>query len=185
MRKLLASTLALTLSLSMALPVAAASNNGTNPTSISVTGTYQPASGGNEVISADISWDDMSFTYDAGDKGSWNQATHTYENPVAPSWKNEQKTITIKNHSNTKITASFAFTSTIDGMNGTFTETSVTLDSADADAYRTNIEGTNTLNAPESSTKFSIASTSPAISKETTIGTISVTIQKTVPSNAE
>lgn len=85
----------------------------------------------------------------------------------------------MKNHSNTGVVASLSFDSAIDGMKGVFSNEYLTLVSADDDAYRANEEGSeNTLKAPTKTVKFSIDTTSPAISEDKVLGDISITIKK-------
>lgn len=143
---------------------------------IEICGYYTPATGGADKISVDIAWDNMEFTYDAGNKGTWNSETHTYDNVKAAGWKDEQKAITITNHSNTGVAASFTFAGT-NGVTGTFTDNVLYLDSADADAYRT-MGQDGTYPAPNETTRFSIDSTSPAIAEASELGVITVKIQK-------
>jgi len=68
---------------------------------ITVTGTYNADSGTPaDVISLDISWGSMAFTYTAGTQ-EWDPATHTYKE-TAGTWNCDEgaNKITLTNHSN-------------------------------------------------------------------------------------
>ena len=173
MKKILTGILALALAASMAVPAFAdntATNDGTKGTDITVNGTYQAAETTADVISVDIAWDNMDFTYTAPSKGTWNAGTHEYENATEGGWAATSGTdpkITVTNHSNTPIEASFAFATAVDGLNGSFTKNALVLDSA---------EGTEPSNAPKDETAFSVSGS--AIDADKILGTITVTVKK-------
>lgn len=170
MKKILTGILALALAASMAVPAFAgeAKSDGTTGTDITVNGTYQAAETPADVVSVDIAWDNMDFTYTAGSKGTWNASTHQYDNPTEGGWAATSGTdpkITVTNHSNVPVNASFAFTTAVDGLNGSFTKTALVLDSA---------EGTELSNAPTGETAFSVSGS--AIDADKSLGTITVTV---------
>ena len=172
MKKLLTSILALTLVSSMSITAFAATNDGTADTNIDVNGKYQAGTPTAEVISVDIAWDAMDFTYTAPSKGTWNTATHQYENAVAGGWAATSGTdpkITLTNHSNIGVKANFDFTSEVDGLNGSFTNDTLTLATA---------EGTELIDAPKGETFFSVSGS--AIDKDEALGTITVTVANAV-----
>ena len=147
-----------------------ATNDGTAGTDITVNGQYQAGAEAAEVISVDIAWDAMDFTYTAPSRGTWNAGTHEYENATTGGWAATNGTnpkITVTNHSNAEITAGFAFNGTVDGLNGSFTKTAVVLRSA---------EGTEVANAPKGETAFSVSGS--AIDENKNLGTITVTVGK-------
>jgi hypothetical protein len=89
MKKLLAIVLTLALALCLAVPAFAAESsiNADNGTaSVKVNGTYTAGSSAAEVISVDVSWGSMSFTYHDTVEGSWNDETHNFDNAVAAYW---------------------------------------------------------------------------------------------------
>ena len=148
--------------------------NGGGETSVPVNGIFTPAQAPSEVISADIVWDEMSFTYTAPSKGTWNPKTHAYENPVAGGWTwdnaTEEKTepvITVTNHSNTEIKAVLAFSTDIDGLNGTFSKDILVLATA---------ENTEFDNAPKDEVTFTVGGS--AIDASKSLGTVTVTVAK-------
>ena len=152
-----------------------ATNDGTGGTIITITGIYQDGVPSGDVISVDILWDEMDFTYTAPSQGTWNVTNHKYENATAGGWAATNGTdpkITVKNHSNTAVKANFAFTTGIVGLNGSFTERTLTLATA---------EGTEVTNPPKAETSFSVSGT--AIDKDDTLGTITVTVGKFDPAH--
>ncbi len=158
--------------------------NGENDSSINVSGTYTSSTTPDTLISVDIAWDEMKFTYSQGSLGTWDPGSHDYINPGQGSWTSDTATITITNHSNTDIRADFTFEMddallTEEGLsiNGTFSKTTLVIDSADNDKYRAQA-GSTTVSAPSDSTEFGIRSDSDAISGEKKLGTVSVAISK-------
>ena len=124
------------------------------------------------IISVDITWDAMEFTYTVR-KGAWNPNTHKYEAPTAEGWAATNGTnpkITVTNHSNTSIKASFAFNGSVEGLNGKFTKDSLVLATA---------ENTERANAPKDETAFSVDGT--GIDADKDLGTVTVTVAKFVP----
>lgn len=141
-----------------------------NPTKIIVKGVYQAGESPADIVSVDIVWDDMNFTYTAPSKGTWNPENHQYEGGSNGSWAATNGTdpkITLTNHSNVDVKASFAFNSDVQNLNGCFTKDALVLNSA---------EGTELANAPKSETTFSVSGS--AIDANKTLGTITVTVAK-------
>ena len=171
MKKFFASAFAFALAISISVTSFAANtdtNDGTKGTDIAVNGTYQAAEAPADVISVDIVWDAMDFTYTAPSKGTWNASTHEYENATEGGWAATSGTdpkITVTNHSNVPVNANFAFATAVDGLNGSFTKAALVLDSA---------EGTELSNAPKDETAFSVSGS--AIDADKSLGTITVTV---------
>lgn len=147
----------------MSFQTFAVTNDGTAGTEIEVNGTFIAADDPSVVVSADVTWDELSFTYQDGAK-HWDAEKHV---DVADegAWETTKKNITVTNHSNTSIKASFDFSSDVDGLNGSFDKTEFDLASA---------ENTTTENAPTDTTAFGISG--GAITKDQKIGTITVKI---------
>ena len=173
MKKIFTGILSIALAASMSVPAFAANtatNNGTAGTDITITGIYQAGSASAEVISVDLLWENMDFTYTAPSKGTWNPESHSYDGATAGGWAATNGTdpkISVTNHSNTEIKADFAFTSGIEGLNGSFTKDSIILNTA---------VGTERDNAPKDETAFSVDGT--AIDADKALGTITVTVAK-------
>ena len=86
--------------------------------------------------SVDVTWGAMEFTYTVSGTKVWDPETHTYTTSTQPTWTASGNTITVANHSNTDITASFAF-SALTAYNtviGSFSSTSLTLPTAEGKA---------------------------------------------------
>lgn len=190
MKKFLASLLALAMAVSMSVTAFAATELETSPAdgksegsySIAVTGKYVAGSNAKETISVDIAWEKMEFTYTAG-SSSYSPDTHK-TTTTAGSWNADKKAITVTNHSNVYITAGFTFTQ----GNGV-TTTGSFYDSAEAttalaadkqnftlaSAEDKTTEGQN-YTVPSSKIYFGVSG--DAISEDTTLGTITVKIEK-------
>ena len=86
--------------------------------------------------SVDVTWGAMEFTYTVSGTKTWNPETHTYTANTQPAWTASGNTITVTNHSNTDITASFAFSAltAYNTVTGSFSSTSLTLPTAEGKA---------------------------------------------------
>lgn len=186
MKKTLALLLTLAMVLSLAIVPAAAATTTNNITTIGgtathdVTATYRTSSsgstGGGTVYSVDITWGDMAFTYTAGSAGTWNPSTHSVTGGTggtggawAPDTPDGNK-ITVTNHSNAGITATLTYTAetAFSGITGTFSNTSLSLATA---------EGTTVANAPSGYTTLSLAGALASSTADSSkIGTITVTL---------
>ena len=176
MKKLLSVILALVMALSLSVTAFAATNDGTQDTEITVNGTYTPGTTADEIISADIAWDAMDFTYTGASQGTWNPVTHAYEGAIEGGWSNNTPAITVTNHSNVAVNATLGFTANVTGVVGTFTEASGTEN--DNILNLATAEGTEVANAPTATANFGISGA--AIDADKTLGTITVTIAKNV-----
>lgn len=181
MRKLLTSFLTLALAFSINTAAFATNadtnmitNDGSEDTSITVNATYRDSS--TDVISVDIAWDRMDFTYTA--EGLWDPETHSVSSSGTGTWSwngaadgNSTPTITVTNHSNTGVKAQFEFTPAVSGLVGSFTgltDGALTLATA---------EKTTPANAPSKSTSFSISGSGISENKSS-LGTITVNVSK-------
>lgn len=150
-------------------------NNGTKAPTIDVEGTYIPGKAADEQISVDISWTSLRFTYTAGDE-RYDTQTHKTTSGDG-SWSTDKATITVTNHSNTVIDASFAFSPSDNSVNGSFTKDKITVESADDEQYQTpGADGK--YPAPSQSTQFGINANSAPILEEQKLGTITVQLKK-------
>lgn len=174
MKKLLSVLLALTLVLSMSMTAFAADTSpktgvGANGSAeISVSGTYVAGSSTTEVISVDISWGAMAFTYTGASDGTWNPSDHTYSGSSEAGWTASGNEITVTNHSNAGVTASLSFTATVEGITGTFSNESLNLATAVGTTYEA---------APSATSTFTI--TGGQIDADKALGTITVSIKTT------
>ena len=162
------------LSLIPSLTESPSAGNGNGKYNIEISGTYTPGAAADEIISADIAWEAMDFTYTGASQGTWNPATHAYEGATEGSWSDNTPSITVTNHSNVAINATLDFTPAVDGVVGTFTEVSGTEN--DNILELATAEGTAVADAPTASAKFGISGA--AIDANKALGTITVTIAK-------
>lgn len=140
-----------------------------------VTATYRADSSGGaggKVYSVDITWGDMAFTYTA-EAGIWDPKTHTTTSSTGGVWtvnNTDGDKITVTNHSNTDVTATFSYAaaSDFDGITGTFDNASLNLESA---------VGTAVEAAPKATTSLSLdGALGSTTADNTKIGTITVTL---------
>lgn len=75
-----------------------------------------------DVISVDVSWGAMQFTYSVGGTKTWDATNHTYKENKTPDWVESGNTIKLTNHSNVDIKAALGFTAetAYNGITGTF-----------------------------------------------------------------
>lgn len=140
-----------------------------------VKATYRADSSGGaggKVYSVDITWGDMAFTYTA-EAGIWDPKTHTTTSSTGGVWtvnNTDGDKITVTNHSNTGVTAAFSYAAAdgFTGINGTFDNASLNLESA---------VGTTVEAAPKATTSLSLdGALGSTTADNTKIGTITVTL---------
>lgn len=174
MKKALAITLTAAMAMSangtiLAEEITGGSQNGVEDNvEISVYGTYGGSTTAEEVISVDVQWDTMKFTYAAVQQGAWDAESHTYGEDRTGVWLNDTANITLKNHSNTAIEAALTFTNTAAGVSGTFSADSVSLENAATASYQ------DPDHAPEETVSFTIGG--DMSSSDTTLGNILITL---------
>ena len=140
---------------------------------IEIVGTYTPGTAADEIISVDIAWEAMDFTYTAASQGTWNPATHAYDG-AAGGWSDNTPAITVKNHSNVAVNATLGFTPDVADVVGTFTETSG-IENDNILNLATAV-GTDVNSAPTATANFGISGA--AIDADQKLGTITVSIAK-------
>ena len=164
------------LSLIPSLTESPSAGNGKGKYNIEISGTYTPGAAADEIISVDVAWEAMDFTYTGPSQGTWNPVTHTYEGATKGGWSNNTPAITVTNHSNVAVNATLGFTANVTGVVGTFTEASGTEN--DNILNLATAEGTTLENAPTATANFGISGA--ALDADTTLGTITGTIAKNV-----
>lgn len=169
MKKILAGILTLALAASMGVTAFADSSSqikGYGSTTITPRGVVETAGEPAVKVSADITWDELTFVYKDGGK-QWNPATHADET-IPGGWDTGKKTITVTNHSNTGIRANISFAPTVEGIVGAFEgSTEMMLDSA---------VGTARDSAPQGSVQFGISGAKITDTTATKIGTLTVKV---------
>lgn len=180
MKKFVGILLILALLCAMSVPAFAETQSTANTistiggtSSAAVKGSYASGSSSATVYHVDITWGSMEFTYNAGSQGSWNPATHKYDDVVEPSWScdGNANVITVTNHSNAAVKATCSYTAAegFTGITGSFTENGVI-------SLATAV-GTEVKNAPTGSVNLTLDGALAANTAEkTTIGTVTVTL---------
>lgn len=182
MKKFFATTLAVTMAAATLGTTAFAEENPTKLTDkvksvdIQVTGEYIDQKKSEEIISMDVEWGAMNFTYAATQQGTWNPATHQYDrSSEEAAWVGDTTSdIIVTNHSNVDVTASFGFAAAegYSEVTGSFTKTSAKLEAGVENAYD---------DADSETVTFTIGGTMDDTKKEDyiKIGTITVSVAKT------
>lgn len=75
-----------------------------------------------DVISVDVSWGAMQFTYSEGGTKTWNADSHTYTENSKAGWAESGNTVKLTNHSNVDVKATLSFDAKTEynGITGTF-----------------------------------------------------------------
>lgn len=144
--------------------------HGTGSHSIDVQAKYTHGTSTPDVYSVDIAWGAMQFVYSASGTRVWNPSTHQYTGNTTIGWSAVGNTVTVTNHSNKDVNVTFAYTkaSGFDGVSGTF---SVNSDTLDAGALG-NVEGADSV-----STKLTLSGTLASnVTSFTKVGSITVSL---------
>lgn len=186
-KHLISAVTALALAAAMHIP-ALAENRLTNQSAgahtMDVQGKYQAGAAAVDIISVDIQWVGLEFTYTAGNAGTWNPAEHIYTDGTEGSWNDEKGSITVTNHSNVAVTAGFAFefSCPTDGkdIRGVFYEQNAPDDIESTNPVLTlaSAVGTKRENAPNNTIYFGVSGKDCVIAEDGTLGVITVTIAK-------
>ena len=97
-------------------------------------------------ISVEIAWDDMSFTYTAPSKGTWNPETHAYENSTEGGWTADGGNITVTNNGSETVAASFSYSPAegMSGITGVFSQALLTVEPEKQAVTNLTLSGTPT-----------------------------------------
>jgi len=164
MKKLISIALLFLVLVSIAIPALAEKNDGSAVTEIAVTGDYVENVETRTIISVDISWEAMDFTYASDVTQQWLPESHSYASSSSGSWAEESKRITLVNHSNAAVNADLSFVPAAD-VTGAFSTEKLGLPSA---------VDTESDQAPTAVTSFGI--TGGTITQDTNLGTIRISI---------
>lgn len=177
MKKLIATALALTMTLSLSTTALAAGKvdgAGTGPHGpIDVTAKYNDDSTEPTVYSVDLTWEDMTFTYNESGTRIWDPDTHTYTDTTSAGWDKFTAEVTATNHSNTKVTVSFTYTPQGDtGVTAYMSKLSFIL-AAGVENWPNDAATNSSLLTIDGNSKPNSSVTAEGV----TIGTITVTIE--------
>lgn len=132
-----------------------------------VTLTYDPVNEAT-VYSVDVVWDDLAFSYDAGNK-TWNAGNHSYTTTGA-GWTDTAGSIIVTNHSNADVAVTVVYTDATEG------KVVVSLTNGIFELDRAAV-GTEHDAAPTGTATLTVnTATSTAPTADATVGTVTVTI---------
>lgn len=172
MKKILSLILALALVMSLSVTAFAATNDGTENTSIDVNAMYSDGVSTPDVISVNVEWGAMSFTYSVNGTKQWDATKHEYTTNSNAAWTATGNTVTVTNHSNIAVKAELAFTAdtAYNTVTGSFDKAQLLLDSGDGLTY---------ANADKDTATLTLAGTlANTVTTSTKVGTITVKITK-------
>lgn len=172
MKKILSLILALALVMSLSVTAFAATNDGTQNTSIDVNAMYSDGISTPDVISVNVEWGAMSFTYSVSGTKQWDATKHEYTTSSNAAWTASGNEVTVTNHSNVAVKAelSFAADAAYNTVTGSFDKAELLLDSGDGLTY---------ANADQDTAKLTLAGTlADSVKTSTKVGTITVKITK-------
>ncbi|NLJ40049.1 MAG: hypothetical protein GX352_00320 [Clostridiales bacterium] len=143
-------------------------------TTVDVKGTYKQGGAETIVYSVDIIWGSMEFTYTSAGAGTWDPSTHKSDGQTDAAWSciNDANKITVTNHSNTAVKATFAYASepAYETVNGSFGNSPLNLATA---------IGTQLGSAPSGNATLTLSgSLAQNVSAKTKVGTVTITINK-------
>ena len=172
MKKIISLTLALVLVLSLSVTAFAATNDGTEATSINVNALYTDGVSTPEVISVNVEWGAMRFTYAVSGTNNWDAAMHEYVAATTEAWSADGNTVTVTNHSNIAVKANLAFEAdaAYSTVAGSFDQNELTLKSGEGLAY---------AEADQATAALTLAGTlDSTVTSFTKVGTVTVSIAK-------
>ena len=160
--------LALTLTMAMLFTMTAMAEE-IKTDSHDVTATYKEGVNGGTIYSIDIEWGSLAFTYNAESSGTWDPGTHTYNDKAEAEWTCDPGANVVKviNHSNAELTANVSFSSTVDGVSGTFDKNELKLATA---------VGTDKDKAPNDSAYLTLDGELPKSEDSVIVGSVTVSI---------
>lgn len=178
MKKLIATALALTMTLSLSTTALAAGNvdgAGTGPQEpIDVTAKYNDDATEPTVYSVDLTWEDMTFTYNESGTRTWDPDTHTYTDTTSAGWDKATAAVTATNHSNAPVKVSFTYTPQGDtGVTANMNKRNFILAAGEED-YPNDADTNSAVLTIDGTSKPNNSVTAGGV----TIGTITVTIEK-------
>lgn len=186
MKKFFATILALVMVCTVAVTAFAETTspvkNTKDDVAITVKGNYSTDKVEDKVVSVDVAWDEMTFTYSTMGSKVWNPLTHKYsEDSDSAGWVPNAKKIDFTNHSNTAVDVALSFVKNqdlTDTISGTFSGSTGSV-LADSKLTLATAAGTTLANAPTDYVTFLPSGTvSSAFANGTNLGTITVALSE-------
>lgn len=181
MKRFFTTTLASAIMMAAATTAFAASGSTTTDTgaNISVNAKYSDTVTTPDVISAQVEWGAMEFTYVTGGSKKWNAQEHEYQDDnTSASWSAVGNTVTITNHSNVDVKAGFAYTPIENyKLTGTFSYDK-TADETGKIELSKGVEGQKDKADHVTATLTLGGTLESSVTTSTQVGTITVTIEK-------
>lgn len=94
----------------LCIGVRSSATEASDPYSHTIVAGYASGETGEETISMQIKWENMSFTYYGESQAVWDPKTHTYSEARPAAWAKSTANITFTNHSNVILKADIACT---------------------------------------------------------------------------
>ncbi|MDO5425338.1 MAG: hypothetical protein Q4F41_16595 [Eubacteriales bacterium] len=174
-KKRIIEVFALSLALSVSSVVYAEESVVPSEDTVAIKATYsEEATTTDTVYYVDVAWGSLEYFYHSGATRTWDTENLIFiETPGEAKWSCDEGAdkITVTNHSNTGITASFTYTETNgSGISGSFDKTLLSLDSP--------VEGSEQAQAPSGEVQLSLNGTlSDETSANTVVGEVTVSIK--------
>ena len=165
MKKIFAILLTVAMLATMSVTAFAATNEG-GDTTIDISATFKAGSAAADVVSVDIEWGTMTFEYVEGSEGTWNPKTHEHDGSTEAKWSQSGNSITLTNHSDVGVKATFTYEKAVDSVTGTFDQNEFALATA---------EGTTFENAPKDTVTLTLGGTLTA-EDAGKVGTVTISI---------
>ena len=184
MKKLFTILLAVAMLASMSVTAFAADDTVTTDggsKEISVNAKYVDEGTTPEVISADIEWGAMEFTYSVGGVKVWDAQTHQYTvTDATGGWSENGNTVKVTNHSNVDVKATFTYAAENGNtLTGAFTyDNSKTADSTGAVSLAAGVVGQVSAADYVTATLKLSGTPSDTMTNFTKVGTVTVKITK-------
>lgn len=141
-----------------------------DPSTHNVMGQYHTNDAADTVYSVDVAWDSMAFTYTVEREGTWNPATHSFDEATVGAWSQDKNTVRVTNHSNAAVDVAVTYVAEgrYSDITGSFSNGSFRLDTA---------EGTQVGSAPNKTATLTLSGKlDKSVNTSTKLGTATVTI---------
>lgn len=183
MKKIFAITLAIVMMMATATTAFAAEGSSTKKDGetqdITVNAKYNSGTTESAVVSVNVAWGAMEFTYNVSGNKVWHADDHSYTTDTTSKWSESGNTVTITNHSNidVKVKTEYKPEETYKDITGTFTYTKT----ADDDGFIKLTRGQENMKDSADNVVATLTlggKLASSVNASTKVGTITVTIKK-------